>query len=409
MNPTRKRWLLTLAGLALLALVLSLFRDEPQRPPPPEPIARPARPPAERPSFRPAPSDPTAPAATPPAPLVEGSEPWNDRMMATRRGLLEKLKYAPGAVPLAGKTDLIPPHFVPPAERPLQDHKDPSKRGTPDDQPGDVRITQRQSTLFIVPGEQAIASFQAILLDGTHPPLTIGRAELIHEAPSNPSDPKAPLPPPMPIQFHDDGVPPDEIAGDGSYAALVPPAPEVVRGFGGELVVSVDVMVAGEAGTLMFRFAQTGSAPAQLTLTARDTVEDGSLAIYLGIAVYRPGRFEIRGRLYDSRNTPVALVSFIDELPADAHEVRLLTYGKLLRDQRAVPPFTLRDIEGWRYALGEYPDREMMAMWAAGYQTAAYSIDRFTDQVWDSPDKRAKIESFDNAVRETTQAKTPRR
>jgi hypothetical protein len=399
-NRSRGRW--ALAVLALVALALLLFiRDQPTRERPAEaPRPIPLAPSENSPPWKlplpPAPN-PAAPAGTP---LAEGTSEWQQRMTDTRRAMLEKLKYAPGAVPLAGKTDLIPPHFVPPAERPLMDHKDPSKKGTPDDQPGDVRITQRQSTLFVVPGDRATASFQAILLDGTHPQVTIARSLLVHESPSN--DPKTPVPPPVPISFHDDGLPPDELAGDGSYAAFVPPSAEAVSGFAGELVVSVDLLVAGETGTLYFRFAQTGSAPARFTQSARDVIEDGSLAIYLGIEVFHPGRYEIRGRLFDARNTPVALVTYIDEIAADAHEVRMLTYGKLLRDQGAQPPFTLRDIEGWHYLLGEYPDREVMAMWEAGYKTAMYPMDRFTDQPWDSPEKRARVDSFDNSVRETS-------
>jgi hypothetical protein len=392
-RPPRRRRISILVGLALVALVALIIALRGERAPEPVVTTAPKEPATDRSAAPPparAPSPSPAASAQPPVP--PGSERWYDRMMATRRGLIAKLDYAPGAVPLAGKTDIIKPHVIPPAERPLQDHSVPGKRGTSEDHPGEVHITQRQSRLFLTPGEIASASFEAVIPDGTHPPVTVSRAEMTRDPASGS---------PVPIVFHDDGAAPDEQGGDGVFSAAVPPSPELLTGFTGDLVLNVDLTVAGESGTLVYRFAQTGAVPARFTQGVRDVLEAGSLAIYVGLDVYHAGRYEIRGRLYDARNTPVALLSFVDELTTDDREVKLFTYGKLLRDQGAQPPFTLHDLEGWHYLLGEYPDRELMAPWAAGYRTAAYPITSFTTQTWDSPQKRAKIESFDNAVRET--------
>jgi hypothetical protein len=201
------------------------------------------------------------------------------------------------------------------------------------------------------------------------------------------------------VAFHDDGVPPDALAGDGVFSATVPPTLEVAKGFSGELLVEVDVEVAEETGTLQFRFAQTAAVPARFTKTARDAVEGGSLAIYLGIEVLEAGRYDLRGRLYDAKGAPVAFMTYVGELGPSAREVRLFAYGKLLRDQGAVPPFVLKDIEGWRYLEGQYPDREQMEMWTEGTTTAAYDASALTDQPWEAPEKQAKLRSFDDAVK----------
>jgi len=70
----------------------------------------------------------------------------------------------------------------------------------------------------------------------------------------------------------------------------------------------------------------------------------------------------------------------------------LVAYGKLILDEGGVPPFVLRDVEGWRMDVGNYPDRELMAEWPAGYTTATYALSQLTSADYDGPDKQARLQ-----------------
>jgi hypothetical protein len=324
--------------------------------------------------------------ARPPSPPPQGDWLWQRRMEETQRALLQKTVYPPTSLPLAGKKDLIPPHHVEPWGRPLLDPKGGKE--------GRVSVRQTQSTLFLGAGEQGVATFEATA-DGQHPPVSIARSQLKLTK----ANESTPGPAVATVVFRDDGAPPDDVAGDGVYSAVVPPSLDVVQSFSGELVIETDLSVQGESGTLIWRFAQTGAAPARFTQTARDALEGGSLAIYLGIQVFTAGHYDIRGRLYDASGRPMAFLTFVDDLGTDTREVRLAAFGKVLRDQNAQPPFTLRDIEGWRYVLGSYPDREQMPMWPDGYTTGPYDLSQFSDSAWNSPEKQARLRALDDAIR----------
>jgi hypothetical protein len=50
--------------------------------------------------------------------------------------------------------------------------------------------------------------------------------------------------------------------------------------------------------------------------------------------------------------------------------------------------------------LGEYPDRELMAEWPAGYTTAKYDLSQISGADYDGPDKQEKIAALNHAEAE---------
>ena len=122
------------------------------------------------------------------------------------------------------------------------------------------------------------------------------------------------------------------------------------------------------------------------------------MAFYVGVNVTNPGPFEILGRVYDSAGTPVVLCRFHDNLAAGTQEVRFVAYGKLLLDEGAIPPFTLQDLEGWRFSLGQYPDRDVMDEWAGGVTTPAYDVGLFTNQDWNGGDMQSQLQALDQST-----------
>ena len=217
--------------------------------------------------------------------------------------------------------------------------------------------------------------------------VVVDRAELVRME-GAPPQPSASL---ARVVFHDDGAPPDLAGDDGVLTAAVSPPDTALGAFTGDLRLVVTLHVGSDQGVVSFPFIYTGQPPATFTGVLRDAVEDASLAIYLGVQVARPGRYVIVGRLYDSSGNPVAILHFNDFVSAQTTELRLLAFGKLLRDEGASAPFTLQDVQGWRMVEQVNTDREMMEMWAGPYRTASYPTAAFSDREWDSPTKQRRL------------------
>lgn len=327
---------------------------------------------------------------SPSAPASVGGGPWAEagtdedhfraRMAETRAALMSKLHYPMGSSPLTGKSDLLLPHHVENTYRGLSGQRD-----------GKVLIEQRQDRLYLSPGQTAVAMIVATA-DAKPVAISVTRSELQRE----PADGG---PPPVvgTVTFHDDGVAPDEFSGDGIASGIVTPPADNAPG---SLTLFVDVQANGEKGTLNFQFVMTASPPASFTQTARDALESGSVAFYVGVSVQRPGLYEIVGRVYDAHGGAIAYLRFMDQLTTDSKEVRLLAFGKLLVDEGAVPPLYLRDVEGRRMVVGEYPDRELMNDWPGPYKSATYDSKSFSDADYDGPDKQARIGALDQAEKD---------
>jgi hypothetical protein len=332
-------------------------------------------------------------SAVPSLPSATPEELFLARMDETKKALLAKRRYPAMSQPLATKTDLLLPHHVEPTVRMLGGFSDPSAPpGTPPT-PGKVKIQQNQDRIYLTPGQSAVASFQALLLDGGAAPVTITRSDLTREA--QPDGGAAAVV--ANVAFHDDGVAPDEIASDGTWTGTVtPPNDDIPSG----MTLFVDVASGGETGTLAFPFIETAAAPARFTQTARDALEEGSVAFYVGIAVDVPGLYEVVARVYDSTGAAISYLRFLDQLGQASTEVRLAVYGGLLVDEGAVPPLILRDVEGHMMLLNQYPDRAMMADWPANYTSAKYDIGSFTTSPYVDPQKQAQLGALDKATQD---------
>jgi hypothetical protein len=299
-------------------------------------------------------------------------------MAETRKTLLSKYRYPPGSQSLAERTDMLMPHHVEPVLRGLSATGD-----------GKLSVEQNQSRIYLRPDQTAVASIK-ILYAGKPTPVDFSSTDLNREAVGSGPDTKVGS-----VNFHDDGVAPDEIASDGVWTANVS-MPSGNPPSGMKLLVKLSSN--GESGQLFFPFIQTGPSPAEFTQNVRVAFEDGSVAFYVGVNVTNPGPFEILGRVYDSAGTPVALCRFHDNLAAGTQEVRFVAYGKLLLDEGAIPPLTLQDLEGWRFSLGQYPDRDVMDEWAGGVTTPAYDVSLFTGQDWNGGDMQSQLQALDQST-----------
>jgi hypothetical protein len=133
----------------------------------------------------------------------------------------------------------------------------------------------------------------------------------------------------------------------------------------------------------------------------REALQDGSLDLLVEIEVERPGRYVLAARADDARGRSFAYLSFNEELGAGRQEARFRLFGRLVRDEAAEPPFTLRDVEGFLLKENAHPDRELMeAMDGAVHTTKRYRTSDFSEAAWESEEKARHIAEFTKDVEE---------
>lgn len=132
--------------------------------------------------------------------------------------------------------------------------------------------------------------------------------------------------------------------------------------------------------------------PARLTGQFLDFVREGSLYVEMGVDVFEPGFFRFDANLYDRNGDPVAFSVFKGDLPAGEQWVPLQFFGKVLRDEGALAPYSVEQIRGYRFLDGQTPDRERMADEPFTHRTAAYDLALFSDDEYTSEHKERMLQ-----------------
>ena len=129
----------------------------------------------------------------------------------------------------------------------------------------------------------------------------------------------------------------------------------------GELEVTATFGAPGlreQTGRLRFYFTGADRIPARFTGQFSDDTRNGDLAIEVGVNIETEGAYRIEGNLFDGDDQPVAWAQAETDLAPGAHDVALVFYGLAFHDARAVAPFTLRELRGYRLRRGDSPHRE---------------------------------------------------
>jgi hypothetical protein len=398
-TPTRVRFLLVCAVLgALLLLALrgrllsagrgpsedALLSETPTRLKP-----APASPPPRR-STNPgqgttaAESDPTWESGLAPRELAERRL---ERARRTLDSYLQATRYPPVSRPLSERPDLQNARSVPTATQPL---------ARADGKLTDAKVTLSQDRYFLVGDEAARLTVSCTTSEGP------ARCEVIRsEARVPPTMPQAGTIPPAPIAFYNDGRDGDPKAGNGVPTALFAPAREGFGGYHGPIGVDLLLHVDGEEGGARFEVLYTPAAPARFTGDVREALEEGSLCMYVQMAIDKPGRYVLHARADDTNGKRFAFLEYNEELSAGSQEAKMCLFGKLVRDEHARSPFVLRDLEGFLLKEDAYPDRELVpALVGSVHRTGSYEESQFSDAEWESEEKKRHVDEFTKDVAE---------
>ncbi|HEX8952144.1 MAG TPA: hypothetical protein VF945_09890 [Polyangia bacterium] len=142
--------------------------------------------------------------------------------------------------------------------------------------------------------------------------------------------------PEYPLEFTD--------RGDGVYVANL----TVPEGIGmrnrGDWGVMLDCVVEGEHRVAHTQFNLMAT-DARVTGPYRMTVENGSLVAYVGITAERPSRQHLKGELWGPKGEPISYAWVRnDETPSGTSTMKLVFYGKVIRDSGVDGPYHLRNL-----------------------------------------------------------------
>jgi hypothetical protein len=294
----------------------------------------------------------------------------------------EGSKYPAGSRPMSQQPDQAYPN------RPVTETHDMRTDGGGSDPK--VQIQTSQSRVFMAAGEAVAFSLRAVDPEGRVLPLVVTRAAAqgLTFKGSRPTAQVA-------LAFADDGRGADPVAGDGAFAAVLAPAQTGLASFNGTIRTEVRYSVEGRAGKLLFDVIYSPELPAVWTGQVREALENGSLNFYLKAEVRQAGRYIVTGRVDDAKGQPFALLTFNDLLPAGPNEVRLTVFGKLMRDQQAVLPLTLRDVDGYLLKENTDPDRALMPrLEGKAYVSKPRQLNNFSDAEWQGEERTRYLDEF---------------
>ncbi|MGZ3457575.1 MAG: choice-of-anchor X domain-containing protein [Archangium sp.] len=391
-RPARRgRWLLLLVPLVLgvggVLLSVGLIRPGPGAADSsaPGPQSAPAR--AEPPSREPARPSPGAQADAAPLSPEEAEREaqrqlWQKRLERARFTLdsyRQATRYPPQSRPIKEEPDLVYPSS-PERKQPLNKEQ------------RDISLRLKQEKVFVA-GDEVVRFFVGCENASTGQPLQCE----VTSASAHPAQPSAAgQTGPVPLVFNDSGTQGDEVAGDGTWTTSFQPSRQGFAAVEGTLRVEFRVRANGSAeGGAFFDILFTPAPPATFTGKVREAVEQGSLQLYVGLQVRKPGRYVMQGRVDDEAGVPFAYVSFNEELQAGAREVRFTVFGLLIREAAPDFPLQLRDVDGFLLREDTDPDRELVKPLSGYvYTTREYTADSFSPDEWTSEERQRYLDEY---------------
>ncbi len=349
----RAAWALVAVGVCVLAILWIERAPDRDAPPP----ARPHVPPV---SAAPPPSaEPT---------LLSSDEGEEEELPLPIRRWLERTPYPASSGRLTdAHVDLLEPNRRSESERPI-----PDSLGS-----GAVTTLFTADRYYYTGADDAEVTLKA-WRGGEPVALDVREARMVPEGRAGPSGSSLQLP----LRWEADG-----------YRARVPMSS--LGDHHGPVLVSVRYEY--EPGRehheeLRFFVTPLSRIPARLTGEVSEALRAGSLELAVEVDVALPGFFRFDANLRNGAGEPVAFTSWKGELAAGRNDVPLEVYGKVLRDAGIQGPWTLSDVRAYRFLDGRFPDRERLPDGDLSYETKAWPLDGFTNDVHTSEHELRMVE-----------------
>lgn len=319
---------------------------------------------------------------------------WQQRLARARQTLdtyRESTRYPHESRPIGEHPDQQRPFDPIADDKPLRNPGGQPARG--------VHLRTTQERVFVSGAESVRFTVTAQDDAGKTLPLLVTRAVAF----DLPDARQAIGRPQVAVPFVDGGAEPDLTAGDGIFSARLQPSVQGFADYAGTIRVQVQLNQDGQQGVLNFDVVYEPQVPAVWAGAVREALQAGSLDFYLKAHVVQPGRYVVSARVDDANGKPFALLGFNDELAAGMQEVRLVLFGKLVRDGAPVFPLALRDVEGFLLIPDRFPDRAMMPRVAGRmHVSGSYPLSGFSDAEWTSEERERYLAELTRDVDQAT-------
>jgi hypothetical protein len=316
---------------------------------------------------------------------LAGKTLWEKRVIRAQRTLenyLEATKYPFSSQPMSRHRDMEKPNFVGAVKLPLVTAD--QKKTT------DAKVTLNQDRAILQGDEAVVLRVSCENSEGPQPctfqqpPVAFPPKDMRNSEKITPAS----------VPFSPENGDPT------SMIAVFAPAKQGFAGYEGTIVIEGHLKIGAEEGSTSWQVTYTPAAPAIFTKKFREVVEQGSLSIYAGIQVDKPGRYVVTARGVSKEGKVFAFLQLNEELPRGTVEAKLQIFGKLIHDAKAGSPFVLRDVEGFLLRDGGHPDRELMAMLPGDvYTTKSYPLSAFSDAEWQSEEKTRHVEHYKEEIK----------
>jgi hypothetical protein len=318
---------------------------------------------------------------------------WQQRLARARQtleGYRESTRYPHESRPIGEHPDQQQPFDPIADDKPLRHPGGQPARG--------VHLRTTQERVFVSGAESVRFTVTAEDDAGKTLPLLVTRAVAF----DLPDARQAIGRPQVAVSFTDGGTEPDLKAGDGIFSAKLQPSVQGFADYAGTIRLQLQLNQDGQQGVVNFDVVYEPQVPAVWVAGVREALQAGSLNFYLKANVSQPGRYVVSARVDDANGKSFALLGFNDEVAAGMQEIRLVLFGKLIRDGAPVFPLTLRDVEGFLLIPDRFPDRAMMPRLAGRVHVSGSDpLTSFSDAEWTSEERERYLAEL---TRDVTQA-----
>ncbi len=150
----------------------------------------------------------------------------------------------------------------------------------------------------------------------------------------------------------------------------------------------------GEAQEADLRVFTTpaNSIPGRFLGRYRDAPQNGSLLVEAAVEIFDAGFYRFDANLFAHDGAPLAFANFKGHLEPGVRWIPLEFFGLLLIDLGASGPYEVRNLRGYRFLDGHYPDRLRLRDATTTYWTHGYALASFSDEEFTSPEKQRVLE-----------------
>ncbi len=373
-GPSRRRWLAWLgSGVLVLLLALTLkglivsqsaVPSREEQAPPTEAAAQVGAPP-------PSPSSPAPPPGRPGVPPAPPDDPIADYR--------ERTRYSPHSGVLhASAIDLLEPNRRYESFRPIGDTADRGAQG--------MVSFLFDADHYFYEGDDVVTATLSVRRGGALAPVTITRGRALAEGASG---------------VVGDGEDLVFRARGGKYQTELR-LEDLFPTHHGPIQLSVEFEYEPgklqDAGLRIFS-TPVNAIPARFAGRYSDVLVNGSLVVGAGVEVGTPGFYRFDANLFSSAGAPLAFASFKGQLEAGWQWVPLEFFGLLLLDLGSPGPYELRNLRGYLFLDGAYPDRLRMRDAEGSYWTGAYEVSSFSEEEYMTPHKARMLELLEQDLR----------